>query len=89
MNEPISTAELVKDKKQCTLTLKRLLIVESLNSINEYWNYHHEIMTDDSSIRKVLYILYIFSCILPTLSKVIPLFLIKSMSSIVVRPIQE
>jgi len=33
---PISTAELVKDKKQCILTLKRLLIVESFNSINEY-----------------------------------------------------
>jgi len=33
---PISTAELVKDKEQCILPLKRLLNVESFNLINEY-----------------------------------------------------
>jgi hypothetical protein len=36
---PVSVAELVKDKKQFILALKRFLVVESFYSVNEYLNY--------------------------------------------------
>jgi hypothetical protein len=51
---PASITELVRDKKQVMLALKRFLIGESFYLSNEYLNYQNEIKIDDSSTRKVL-----------------------------------
>jgi hypothetical protein len=51
---PASVAELVKEKKQFILAVRRCLVVESFYSVNECLNYQHEVKTDYCSVRKAI-----------------------------------
>jgi hypothetical protein len=63
----LSIAELINARKHFTSALKSHLIIKSFCLMNIYFNFLHEVNTDDGSIRKALQILFIFHCIFGTL----------------------